>query len=498
MAFSSLLILMTVCVSNAAVDIAPADLMKHMLAQDSEIQSGESKADGKFVLALVKISSTDANALSKARQQAMQRIGEYLGAFVSAEVKSESSESVAADGKAISGSFFSDSSSVQVQQTLAGIEAFQLAESGGDRKMSYMLSEGTSRRTAALSEAARGLKKSDGPIVVEAMGIATMSGPLEDAQQHATEAARTSAVEMALGVTLVGMTFSLSEEDDAGAREKFRSSAFTQSSGFIESYVVIGEGPSDGRSSYWVRIRATVTPNKIFDNYRAHLRAIGDPTFAIDAAGDETLADRAQQFFTEKGFRVVDPTMSADWKIELKATYTPRTHPTNGAEGVQCVLGFRLKNSRTGELFGGVKTDGRASDFRAGGAERQRARVAELAFKNASEEVHKAINDSIVQLAREGRTVMIRIGGFDRDNRGVDPSIPEQLQARLATLPGVRAPSVGVTNGWLTVELKSLIPSDALAPLVASDACALLAHSTPKLTKVELNEIEIYVDPLAK
>ena len=338
------------------------------------------------------------------------------------------------------------------------------------------------------------MRDRSGPVIVEAMGLATVVGRVEDARDKAIESAKRTAVEMALGATIVGMTFADTREDDSKITRGFRDTSLSASSGFIDGYEQLdeGRGPSE---TYFVRIRARIVAEKIFDSYQAHLEAMGNPVFVIEAGGDRPLAERMTQFFTEKGFRIAEDAIEPDWRIVAKASYTEREHPTDGKSGVQCQLTLKLVNAGTGDVASGLSTDGKASDFLSGGIDAQKRRAVETAFKKCAPDIHKAINDSIVRMAREGRPVRIRIGGLDASRLGIDASTPSALQQRLEKLPGLRNPQVGVSNTWLTVELKSLVPSDLLGQLVASEACALVPNSRERLTRVAPNEIDIYLDP---
>ncbi len=476
-----------------APEESPDSLLKVMLENNVELKVGRSEKEGQFVIALVRLESQGDAEFSKARQRAMQRIGEYLGAQVSSDVRSTSSETVDDSGKAHYSSFFSDTSQVQVEQTLAGIEGLKVVEFDHGLFVAYMLSEGAGRRREELSRAAQERDRS-GPVIVEAMGIATIIGPVEDAKSKALDSAKRTAVEMALGATLVGMTFTSTEEDETKLTSKFCDMAFSATNGFIDSFETLDEreGPS---KTYLIRIKATIVANKIFDSYRAHLQAMGDPVFVVDTGGDQPLTDRMTQFFTEKGFRIAEGVAEPDWRIVAQSTYTERAHPTDKKQGVQCQLALKLVNARTGDVASGISTDGKASDFQPGGLEAQKRRAVEMAFKKSADDLHNAINDSIVRMAREGRPVEIRIAGFDRAETGVDAAVPSALQQRLAGIPGLNAPRAGVKNGWVTITLKSLLPSDMLAGLVSSEARALLPECKERVTKVVTNEIEIYLDP---
>jgi len=476
--------------SAMATEAEPLEVLQSMIRDDVEIRAGKT-ADGKrFVIALVAAPSMQQSDLAKARQSAMQRIGEFLGAEVSSEVRSESSEMVEADGKAQYSSFFSDRSMVEVNRTLAGIEMLKPVASEGRPRCAFILSEASADRSRELSKAARAVDRTK-PVVVEVLGVG--DGPPAEARARARESAIQSAIDMVMGVTLVGMTFSMEEEGDAGTKSQFRNAAFSSTSGFIDNMEEIDSG-KDGET-YWVRFRVTVIANKIFENYDAHLKVLGNPVFGIDSGDDLPLYQIASEFFAGKGLSLVESGGRCDWTIRLRSNYTARSYPGDSSRtGVQCSIAVQILNARTGVVEAGIASDGRASDFGGGGESRQRELALQKAFAGCGDKLHKALNDTIVKLAREGRPVEVRIQGLSGEDGSIDAGAPSRVQEAVGRLPGIRDPRVEVEAGSLVLKLQSLLPADLLAELVANEVCAIHAGASHGVRKISSGEIELQIE----
>ncbi|MFZ4068390.1 MAG: hypothetical protein ACOYKF_12695 [Phenylobacterium sp.] len=128
--------------------------MSEMVASSEDARSGISPDAevGRFVIVIVKVPSNDARGIDKARQDAMKRIGEYLGAQVEASTESGYKEKTDAAGKSESSSFFKDYSAVRVNQTLGAVDMIGLGTQDGRTVAGFILSEGAAKRMQAISE----------------------------------------------------------------------------------------------------------------------------------------------------------------------------------------------------------------------------------------------------------------------------------------------------------------------------------------------------------
>jgi hypothetical protein len=464
-------------------------LMDEMIARGEDTRSGNSPDPevGRYVIVIVKLPSSDPRAIQKGRQDAMKQIGEYLGASVEASTEAGYKEKSGADGKSESSSFFKDYSAVRVNQTLGAVDMIGLGGQDGRTVAGFVLSEGAAKRMQQISEeSAKALKaKNDGqPLEVEATGIALIEADNQAAaQEQALAVAKRSALEMAMGASVIGL--SVMDRDDS--TETFRQTCFSTSEGDICSFRVLSEG-AQGRS-YLVRIRATVQQGKLLENYRSHLRSIGDPVFCIDASGDKNIQLAANAFFEEKGFRIKEGG-DCGWTIRLEPRFNEREDPRNNArQGYQCLITARLSNLKTGEVFADAGATAKDFDSMDGGPDVQKRRAAEKAFKNMREELHKKIEGTILRLAREGRPVTVEVRGI-----GTIDGATTKLTDALALRPGINDAKVNLRpDGTVVVELKALVASDLVARFVGADACACAdGKSTPVL--LEQDDSRVVID----
>jgi hypothetical protein len=463
-----------------------------MLADGRDVMSGKSAdaAVGVFVIVIQKLPSNDPRAMSKARQDAMKRIGEYLGANVEAKTESGYKEATDKDGKSMSESFFRDYSAVSVNTALGAVETLGAVKVGDRDALAFVLSEGAASRMQSLSEqsmASLKAKESGKPLEVDSIGFSRIEGgDVATAKQRAVQQAQRFAIEAAMGATVVGMT--VKDADDADY-ETFRETCVTNSDGQIASFATVEEG-TEGEN-YRVKIRAVVQQGKLLDSYRAHLRSMGDPLFVVDAGGDGVLQDLAVDFFEEKGFRVVSGSEGkrGDWRIVLKAKISDQPDPADpNRTGKQCVIDARLENASTGEINMQAGSKGKGFSSMDGDAERRARKATELAFNRMKRDLHENIDKAIMRLAREGRPITITVKGVD-----ATPDAGTRLLERIQLRPGLNDAKVRVADGTLVIELKATVASDLVATFVAGDACALSSGSRPTVERMDDRQIELRI-----
>lgn len=456
----------------------PSALLDEMLRTDSSIRAGRCDSEGAYVLALIPLDSSTVASIARARQQAVSQIGNYLGAMVSSDTLYEYEEKSSND-TATSRSLFRNQSRIYVSRTLAGIEVLKSINRGDKTSVAFILSERVANGISAVEEGSDPTQRASGTYRVEALGACPATRTDQEGKAEALRIAQQQALEMVLGVSLVGMTFSLDQENDSDLRSQFYSGVFTStnSDGFIQSFEVLEQG-STGDGGHYVRIRALVAKGKILANFRTHLDAIGAPTFGVDASGDQALEEMARVLLQEKGFRIVDIAAAPDWVVIIQPTYTVRQDPRRsgaGATGVQCRLSIHLRNQATGELQAALNTAGDSSDFLSGGEGSQRFRAATKAFRSSVPKFQQKLQDTILRMAREGRQMFTRIHGLDPDSKGIEPRALDSFQGKLAQVPGIHAPKAMIKEGVLVVELRSPLPRTVLCNLIAGE----LAQSFP-------------------
>jgi hypothetical protein len=293
---------------------------------------------------------------------------------------------------------------------------------------------------------------------------------------------------------MAGYSFAIRDEDEAKSKDVFRQAAFSTTSGCIERYVVISKGCGDG-ATFSVRIRADVSTGKLLDNYRKHLAAIGAPLFAVKSEGEVVLQSLAEQHFLDKGFNITRSSAVPDWSIELVPTYTRRQHPVRAeTSGVQCALSVRVRNTASGELLAGVQTSGDASDFQAGGEERQRARCVTKAFRSAAPELERQLMDGIIRMAREGREVALSVVAPSQS--ALTTEALDDMQERWRVLPGVRLTRLATEGGLVSFVLKTPLRSASLPALFMEDFSTIWPGHEARVELLSESRIDLRMVPL--
>jgi hypothetical protein len=475
----------------ASQSVTAEGLRDIMLQAGGGLRHGQSAERGIFLLAVVRLERSDAAGLSDARHYAAGLFAEWLGSKVSKAAWSSYVETSDGDALAVK-SRFQTETKLESQRMLAGIEPLSLDTFDDASWLTFVLGERTAERAVALAAAARTRGTAKQRKTVIALGMAPLiDGAPGKSEKLATESAKRSALEMVVGVAMAGMRFSRYEEDEDGERSRFIDQVFASTSGFLESYEVLERGAQG--DAFLVRIEATVSPEKILDNYRAHLEVIGDPAFVISGGEAEGLPGVARTFFQSKGFRVADARTKADWEIVLRPESTAWKHPAHGRSGQQCHLEITIRNCRTGELLAGVRTDGRASDFLGGGPAGQRQRAAKKAFEDAQPRIQEALTKSIVELARKGRKFEIRLVRSGRRAFSLDEI--DAITAPLKSLPGVKSVSARVRNGQLVVAIRSLLPLKDVAILFSDDLARVLVEERLEVIALESEVVELKLTP---
>lgn len=466
-------------------------VLAEIIAGSANPRSGKSPDPeiGSYVVVKVDLPTDDPRAIQKGRQAAMKLIGEYLGARVEAKMESGYKQQASGDGKAESARFFRDYSAIRVDMVLGAIEMVGLGTENGRSVAGFMLSEGAARRMQDISEqsaAALKAKQEGKPLEVAATGIAMIErGDVATARTKALESAKQLALEMAMGASVVGRSLM----DRSETATKFRETYFSSTEGRVANYSIERDEPEG--ETFVVRIRATIQQDKLLEDYRAHLRSIGDPVFCVDACGNADLQAAANAFFKGKQFSIKEGADCA-WIIRLEPSFTKRTDPQNSSRtGQQCLISATLVNARTREVLLQAGETARGFDSMDAGEEAQKRRAVLKAFGNMGKDLHGKIEEWILRVVREGRPVQVRIRGLDGIER-----VTTRLVEALSLRPGINDVKVGLEqDGAVVIDLKAQVASDLVVDFVAADACALApAGAKPRLRKQADEEIVIDVE----
>ena len=220
--------------------------------------------------------------------------------------------------------------------------------------------------------------------VVSAVGIAA-------ARDMAERNALRSAVEQVAGTMVVGKV-SVNEKEEMHKR------LATTAGALVEEYRVVKE--SKVEMEYRVEILARVDKRKLYDNYRSYFKCLDNPAFCL-AATNESLVRHFNQFFIDKGFRIVDNPAIADYFIKLDGRFVDRPTPGNG-QSMGTMLGLNISVVAVdGSCTLLSMNERQAKDSAVLSPEQRRDEVSRRIFEKMERRLHQAIQDMVVRMLDE-------------------------------------------------------------------------------------------------
>jgi hypothetical protein len=459
--------------SIADDDASSIDVAINLLIKRSgRMAMGHDDAIGDYIIASIKIrNSWGDDAIAQARQAARDTVAQFFGAQLSGSSEAtHESETRRANGKTESTfkKSFKSVSRTEVDQYLRGLGLDRVADYEGSQYAVFILSEYGMEHSASLAEAVRSIgheADADGTTTVTAVGMAVIrNDDIPAARGQAVQQAQREALEKVIGMVVVGLT---QANRESGGHQQFRESVFSNTEGFIEDWEAV-EG-SDGPigDHYRIVIQAIVTPNKLYDNYRTHLQSMGDPTFAVQG-GEKEVRERLQQFFRDKGFRIVEG--KSDWVIEIASSFRTKPDRKNPARTVTLLdMSFQMRNTATGHIIGPVEGP-RRFNSRLTDPTSARREALDKGFAKWKDILHKKINDEIVRMAREGRPVKISFADWP-----VDIDTTTQFEALLQTLPGVNGITRSINDGDLVFEIRYVGDAAFLQGMIVETSRSVLS-----------------------
>lgn len=405
-------------------------------------QSGECPAEGKFIVAVSEVEPGVPPGAS--RTAGLRLIGEMLDVEVQGRSEMASRERVQGDKVEFS-SFFESASRTSVHTALSGVQARGVRQNGNRAFAVFVLSDATIRASTELASAAA--QRPDGPAQVESLGFAPIrSGDVAAAKEAAQQMALRGAVEMVMGLTVVGQSASRMTDEEL----QFRDRVFSDTMGFVDRFEVLSEGREG--EIYSVRVRAIVVPKKLLDSYQSLVRSVGDPQFFIDSRRDEYLEAKLIEFFKGKGLRIARSERGADYIIEARSIYSEVADPrdvTGDRKGTRVEISFSIFNAKTEEQLAGLRTDGRAANFLQVGEARQRQLACEAVLEKEGAALHEQLQEFISGMLA-GRRISVLIGGIaDLD----DGEMRDRFLGALLELPNVTDVQPRIARGRLELEL---------------------------------------------
>ncbi|MEI7657734.1 MAG: hypothetical protein WCK33_06670 [Phycisphaerae bacterium] len=419
---------------------------------------GRCDADGQFAVAVAVLGGDSRQAFEQAKMAAQRAIAEQFGVNISGESISTDSSKTAGNLTEFS-SFFSSTTSTSVRDTLRGIAARGVVDSGTKRLAIFVLTQRSIERQGDLRRAVN--NRNDEPAAVVATGVAMVRDSRADtAARVALDSAKRQAVEMVMGAMMIGQSnASVSSTDQT---ERFGSYVFSNSAGFIDSYRVLEERQDS--DVYVVRIEATIVPKKLFDSYREHLQSVGDPVFGIDANGDPRLLDSLTEYFIGKGLKIKEGVDGADFLINAKMKYTAVKDPADPERtGIRGELAWSIVNATTRQSMSQMQTDGRSTSFLGSDDNRQKDLVLEQIMKKKGPEIHGKLQEFVAKLVA-GRSLRADLVACpDLENADVR----EKFLALLRLHPQVEDLKPSWKTPDLTLELTVVGRTDTLGSEIA-------------------------------
>ena len=217
--------------------------------------------------------------------------------------------------------------------------------------------------------------------VVEAVGVATERATAE-------KNALRSAVEQVAGTLVVGKV-SVTETEELHKR------LATTAGALVEEYRVTKETKVE--AEYRVEVLARVSKKKLYENYRSYFKCLGDPAFCL-VATDKALIEQFNQFFEDKGLRLVTNPDEAHYLICFDGKFRDRPTPGNASsEGTMLNLTITVR-STDGSRVLLTMTEKQAKDSEVMTAAQRREEVSRRIFAKLEKRLHQAIQDMVVRM----------------------------------------------------------------------------------------------------
>lgn len=197
-----------------------------------------------------------------------------------------------------------------------------------------------------------------------------------------------SAVEQVAGTLVVGKV-SVNEKEEMHKRLASTAGAL------VEEYRVVRETKVD--MEFRVEVLARVNKRKLYDSYRSYFKCLDNPVFCI-VATDEALIRNFTQFFSDKGFSLVNDPTECQYLIKLDGRFRDRPTPGND-KSMGTMLGLNVTIvSADGKKTLLTMNEKQAKDSEILTAEQRREEVSRRIFNKLEARLHKAIQDMVVRM----------------------------------------------------------------------------------------------------
>lgn len=410
--------------------------------------------------------------LSLAELRARRDIAAWFSTAISSESSLEQTQTLQDDQTTSISQTYHSLTRTRSDALLKGVTIHSFT-SDGDGLHAFFYTTGrnadmTAALEAQLREAPPGVVRSVGFGVITEKGLAL-------AKRQAIQAALRNAVEQVMGATIVGQSQLMDNE-------KAKSKLLSQTVGNVKEYRIVREGEQG--ISYQVVINARVNENDLLDNYAAFVRSMGNPGFYI-RSGDEDLSTALNDFMAGLGFNVVEDAAIAQFEMLADCKYL-KVHDDYYGDGIQIETHLTLSDRVSGQRLISMQNRPALTSTFTGSFHQVRQVAAGKAFKSMKGELHKKLNQVVMDWVLNGREMKVI---FQNVPDGVEKLLPEAIE-------GVPCATYHTTerNG------SSLVVSCAYVGPAADLVYFLLERlqkdlpfeiSRPRANRVELNLLEL-------
>lgn len=381
-----LVMVINIC-SAFAIPQECSDLVAEMRETGASVRCGYTK-DGGLILVGIGRSKYRSGAINRSREVAQINAVKELTSALQMSFKAHdiagitmSQDGDRTDVKA----FVSSLTETKIDMLLKGVQVVSSGKnSNGEMEVvvyttSRLVDQGDALLNAQLQWGDKG--------VVMAVGIDTDRAVAE-------KNALRSAVEQVAGTLVVGKV-SVNEREDMHKR------LATTAGALVEEYRVVKETKVE--LEFRIEVLARVNKRKLYDNYRSYFKCLDNPVFCI-VATDESLTRNFTQFFSDKGFSLVNDPSACQYLIKLDGRFRDRPTPGNenstgtmlglniaivSTDGTRTLLTMNEKQSKDSEVLT---------------AEQRREEVSRRIFNKLEERLHKAIQDMVVRMLDDADT----------------------------------------------------------------------------------------------
>ncbi len=333
----------------------------------------------------------------------------------------------------------------------------------------------TTGRNADLTSALEAQLREAPPGVVRAVGfgVVTEKGAAS-AKRQAVQSALRNAVEQVMGATVVGQSQLMDNE-------KAKSKLLSQTAGNVKEYRIVREGEQG--INYQVVVNARVDENDLLDNYAAFVRSMGNPGFFINC-GDEDLRTALNDFMTGLGFYVVEDATQAQFEMVADCKYLV-VHDDYYGEGIQIETHLTLSDRKSGQRLISMQNRPALTSTYSGSFHQVRQVAAGKAFKSMKEELHKKLNQVVMDWVLNGREVKVI---FYNVPDGLEKILPEAIDG----VPCATYHTLERSGSDLTISCAYIGPTADLEYFLLERLQKDLPSeiSLPHTERVELNLLE--------